>query len=328
MCAQQNRKCIRNLLAALIGVTLSVTAFAQTFPTKPIRLIVTFAAGSTADVVARAIAQPMAQTLGQPVVVENKPGAGGGIGITAVAQSPKDGYTIGIGTSASMAINPSLAKGTPYDPIADLTPIALIALVPNILVAGPGMKGDTLPQIIAFAKANPDQIYYASSGVGTVNHLLGELLQARTGIKMIHTPYKGNQDPVSDLMAGRVQLMFTGLPPIQGLIKSGKLRAIAVGGKTRLPSLPDTPTMAEAGIRDLEAVSTFSLVGPTGMPREAVDRINAAAVKALALPDVSDRLRALGAEPASSTPQGVAAMLADDLRFWKKQIKDLNIKED
>ena len=161
-----------------------------------------------------------------------------------------------------------------------------------------------------------------------MNHLLGELLQARTGIKMIHTPYKGNQDPVSDLMAGRVQLMFTGLPPIQGLIKSGKLRAIAAGGKTRLPPLPDTPPMAEAGIRDLEAVSTFSLVGPTGMPREAVDRINAAAVKALALPDVSDRLRALGAEPASSTPQGVAAMLADDLRFWKKQIKDLNIKED
>ena len=141
MCAQQNRKCIRNLLAALIGVTLSVTAFAQTFPTKPIRLIVTFAAGSTADVVARAIAQPMAQTLGQPVVVENKPGAGGGIGITAVAQSPKDGYTIGIGTSASMAINPSLAKGTPYDPIADLTPVALIALVPQYPGGRPSDEG-------------------------------------------------------------------------------------------------------------------------------------------------------------------------------------------
>lgn len=318
----------RRLGIGLFALAASATSLAQDFPNRPIRLVATFSPGSTVDIVARAIAQPMSQVLGKPVVVENKPGAGGGLGIDMVARSSKDGYTIAMGTSASMAINPSLPRGTPYNPVTDLEPIGLIALVPNILVAGPSVPGDTLKQIVEYAKARPGQLNYASSGVGTTNHLLGELLQAQAGVQLVHMPYKGNQDSISDLLAGRVQLMFSGLPPIQGLLQQGKLRAIAVGGKTRMAALPDTPTMVEAGLTQLEAVSTFTLVGPAGMPREAVDKINAAATKALASPEVRARLQGLGMDPAAATPEQTATLIANDLRFWSKQIKALNLKEE
>lgn len=301
---------------------------AQGFPNKPIRLISTFAAGSTVDIVARSISEPMAQSLGQPVVVEDKAGAGGNIAIDFVAKAPKDGYTVVIGTSGSLAINPAVKKAMPYDPIADLAPVSLVANVPNILVAGPSVSGTTLKQIIDDAKAHPGKIFFASSGVGSVNHLLGEVLQSRAGIQLVHTPYKGNQDPIADLMAGRVQLLFSGLPPIQSLVSSGKLKAIAVAGKTRLPSIASTPTMAEAGLPGVEAVAMFSLVAPAGTPQEAITKLNTAVVAALANAEVKARLSSLGAQPESSTPQELGRLMKEDLRYWTKVTSDLNLKLD
>ncbi len=319
---------LKAVLALSLLTAFTTASRSQGYPEKPIRLISAFAAGSTVDIVARAIAVPMAQSLGQPVIVENKPGVGGNIAIDYVAKSPKDGYTIAMGTSGALAINPSIMKGVPYDPIKDLAPISLVANVPNILVAGPSAKGQDLPQIIAYAKSNPGQVFFASSGVGSVNHLLGEIMQAKAGIQLVHTPYKGNQDPVSDLMAGRVQLMFSGLPPIQSMVQAGRLRAIAVAGKTRLASLPDTPTMSEAGLPGAEAVAMFSLVAPVGTPRDVIARLNTAVTKALAQPEVRQRLTMLGAEPASSSPEQLEKLMKDDLRYWAEVTGKLNIKLD
>jgi len=321
-------KLLASMLFIAIGSFITSPGQAQTFPTKPIRLISAFAAGSTVDIVARAISVPMSEVLGQQVVVEDKPGVGGNIAMDLIAKSPRDGYTIGIGSSGALAINPTLMKGVPYDPLRDFAPISLIANVPNILIAGPAANGEELKQIIAYARSNPNKVFFASSGVGSVNHLLGEIMQAKAGIHLVHTPCKGNQDPISDLMAGRVQLMFSGLPPIKSMVQSGRLRAIAVAGKTRLSGLPDTPTMTEAGLPNVEAVAMFSLVAPAGTPSDAIDKINAAVVKALAVPEVRERLTTLGAEPASSSPQQLEKLMKEDLLYWTKITRELNIKLD
>jgi tripartite-type tricarboxylate transporter receptor subunit TctC len=306
------------LAAVLLGLG---TACAQSFPTKPIRWVVPFAPGGSTDTLARTLAVKLSDSLGQQVVVDNRPGANGNIGMEIVARAPADGHTILLGYIANVAIAPSLYQKLPFDPVKDYEPITLLATSPNVLVAHPSVAAKNLKELIALAKTEPGKLNYASASVASVGHLTGELLNDLAGIKMTHVAYKGSGQAVTDLLGGHIQLMFSGFSSTLAHIKSGKLRALAQTGEKRSPALPDVPTIAESGFPKFEATAWYGVHAPAKTPKPVVTRLNADLVKALKLPDVSDRLGSLGFEIAASTPDYYGNYIRSEIKKWAKVVK-------
>jgi tripartite-type tricarboxylate transporter receptor subunit TctC len=311
---------------ALLSVALGATA--QSWPAKPIRVISPFSAGSTVDLHARLIATPLGELLGQPVVVENKAGAGGAIGLDAVAKSAPDGYTIGIGTTGPMTINPYLIGSTvPYDPNKDFAAVGQYGIGPNVIVVNANVPARTLAELIALAKAKPGTISYASSsGIGSTAHLAGELLGSVAGIDIVHIPYKGNAEAVTALLAGQVQMAISGLPPMIAHVQSGRLRALAVTGPSRMAQLPDVPTVTEAGFKDIDVSAWYGFVAPAGTPAEIVAKLNDAIAKVIARPDVRERFLATGTEPYVTSPKQFADLIRSDGTRWAAVIRKANVK--
>lgn len=290
------------LLLLLVACALAAPPVAaQTWPNRPIRLVVAFPASGTTDIIARGVAAEISKSLGQQVYVDNRPGAGGNIGTDLVAKSPPDGYTIVMGTVGTHAINVSLYSKLPYDAVKDFAPVTLVASVPNVLEVNPSLPVKTVKELIAYAKANPGKLNFASSGSGTSIHLSGELFKSITGVDMLHIPYKGSAPAITDLIGGQANLMFDNLPSSIGHIKAGQLRAIAVTTLTRSPALPDVPTIAESGVPGYEASSWFGVLAPAGTPKEIVARLHDEIVKALKTPVLRKYLQGQGAEPVGDT---------------------------
>jgi tripartite-type tricarboxylate transporter receptor subunit TctC len=311
-----------NALAGLFAAFIAASAAcAQSFPTKPIRWVVPFAPGGSTDTLARTLAVKLSDALGQQVVVDNRPGASGNIGMEIVARAPADGHTILLGYIANVAIAPSLYQKLPFDPVKDYEPITLLATSPNVLVAHPTVAAKSLKELIALAKSQPGKLNYASASIASVGHLTGELLNDLAGIKMTHVAYKGSGQAVTDLLGGHIQLMFSGFSSTLPHIKSGKLRALAQTGEKRSPALPDVPTIAESGFPKFEATAWYGVHAPAKTPKPIVNRLNAELVKALKLPDVSERLSSLGFEIAATTPEHYGNYIRSEIKKWAKVVK-------
>jgi tripartite-type tricarboxylate transporter receptor subunit TctC len=318
---------IRRVLVLLVAVLAALAApftFAQSaanYPAKPVRLVVPFPAGGTTDILARAVAQKLSEAWGRQMIVDNRPGAGGNIGSDLVAKSAPDGYTLLMGTVGTHAINPSLYKNMPYDHVKDFAPVILVAGVPNVLVVNPSLPVHSVPELIAYAKANPGKLNFASSGNGTSIHLSGELFKAMTGVEMTHVPYKGSAPALTDLIGGQVQLMFDNLPSSLPFIKAGKLRALAVTSGARAAALPDLPTLAESGLPGFEASSWFGVLAPAGTPRDIVAKLNGAIAGWLASPEAKEKLLAQGAIAAGGAPDDFARHIGAETSKWAKVVK-------
>ncbi|HEY7945398.1 MAG TPA: tripartite tricarboxylate transporter substrate binding protein [Casimicrobiaceae bacterium] len=307
---------------------LAAGAWAQAYPTKPIRLVVPFPAGGTTDILARQVAQRLSVSLGQSVIVDNRPGAAGNIGSDLVAKSALDGYTLLMGTVGTHAINPSLYTRMPYDHVKDFVPIVLVAGVPNVLEVTPSLPVNSVADLIKLAKEKPGQLNFASSGSGTSIHLSGELFKTMAGVDMMHVPYKGSAPAVTDLMGGQVQLMFDNLPSSLAQIKAGKLRAIAVTSAQRAPALPNVPTIAESGLPGFEASSWFGMLAPAGTPSAIVARLNADVNQWLQTAEAKEKLLAQGAVAAGGTPEQFAAHIRAETEKWAKVVKVSGAKVD
>lgn len=298
---------------------------AQQFPNKIIRVVNPNQPGGNSDIVFRRTAAKMGEILGQQLVFDYRPGAGGNIGADMVAKSAPDGYTTLI-AAASFLINPSLIKNLPFDAVKDFTALGLVVEIPASVVVHPSLGTKNIKELIALAKARPGQIFFSSSGAGSVGHLAGELLNAQAGVKVEHVPYKGIAPGIVDLLAGHVQLAFPSIPVVIEHVRKGKLRMIAQCGTQRSPSVPDIPTMQESGLRDYVVTSGFSFVGPAGMPRPIVEKLNSALVKALNDPAIRADLLGQGANPVGSTPEQHAAYIKAEIEKWQKVAKHAGIK--
>lgn len=298
-----------------------LAAQAQAFPTKAITIVVPFSAGGTTDILARVLGQFISKDLGQPVIIDNRAGAGGNIGTQLVARAAPDGYTILMGTVGTHAINQSLYPKLAFDPIKDFAPLTRVALVPNLLVANPAQPFKTVKELMAYAKANPGKVTFGSSGSGTSIHLSGELFKQMAGVDLQHVAYKGSAPAVNDLLGNHIAIMFDNMPSAISHVKAGKLRPLAVTTAQRSPALPDVPTIAEAGVPGYEATSWFGLLAPAKTPAPVVAKLNAAILKALADPDVKNKLLEQGAEPAGETPAQFAAFIASETVKWGKIVK-------
>ena len=315
--------------ASLAFIALSAPqAHAQAYPSKTIRFVVPYPAGGPLDTVARLLGAKVGESVGQPVVVENKPGAGGNIGADIVAKSPADGYTILMGAVATHAINPSLYKSIPYDPIKDFAPVTQVASTPNVLVVNPGVPAKDVRELIAYAKANPGKLSFGSGSIGSAGHLAGELFKATAGVDMVHVPYKGAAPAMQDLIGGRIQLMFDNLASSLGQVKAGKVRALAVTTAKRSPLAPDLPTIAETGVPGFDISTWFGIFAPAGTPKPALDRLHAEFAKALAAADVRDRMTSMGAEPVGNTPDEFAAFVRSEGEKYSKVIRASGAKVD
>ncbi len=314
-------------MVAASALALGTKAQAQEFPDRPVTLVVPFAAGGSTDVVARIIGQKMSEDLGQQVVVENVAGAGGNLGADRVARAEPDGYTILMGTVATHALNPLILKTKPYDPEKDFAPVSLLVLVPNVLVVNPELPAKNVAELVALLKAAPEQYSYASSGNGTPLHLSGELFKKMAGVSMQHVPYKGSGPALNDVIGNQVPIMFDNLPSSSGHIKSGTLKALAVTTKERAPSFPDVPTIAET-IPGYETYTWNALFAPAGTPKEAIDRLNASAKKALADPTVAEKMKDFSATIVASTPEELATHVTAELAKWGPVVKDANVQLD
>jgi tripartite-type tricarboxylate transporter receptor subunit TctC len=310
----------RGLFACMATLALAAGAQAQTYPTKPVTLIVPYPAGGSADILARVVGEKLGKRLGQTVVVENKGGAGTAIGAEAAATAPADGYTLMIGTVSSHAMNPSMKK-VPYDPIKDFTPISRLASIPFVIVADPALKLDNLKDLIALAKRKPGAVTYSSAGLGTSNHLAVELLAAKADIKLLHIPYKGSAPALNALLGGQVDIMFDLQATAEKYVKAGKLDALAITGTKRSPLLPDVPTVAESGFPNYDVTAWFGLFAPAGVPQPVIDKLNHAVVAVMKSADVRERLLKLGAEPEYSTPAEFASFVRGELSKWGEVIK-------
>lgn len=291
------------------------------YPERPITLVVPFPAGGSTDLVARLFAERMSRELGQQIVVENKGGAGGNLGSAQVARADPDGYTILMATIATHALNPALYKSMPYDPVADFAPVSLLAVVPNVLIVNPEFPAKNVAELIALLKAEPGTYSYASSGNGTPLHLSGELFKSLAGVDMVHIPYKGAGPALIDVMGNHVPIMFDNVPSSAGHIKSGKLRGLAVTTKERAASMPELPTMAESGLPDYETYTWNALFAPAGTPQAAIDRLNAAALAAVADGNVQARLKEFSAKPVGSSPDELAQHVNAELAKWAPIVK-------
>ena len=313
----------RFCLAGVVFVVASMQpTLAQDYPAKAVRLIVPYAAGGTADMLARAIGQKIGQSFGQQVIIDNRPGAGGNIGADLAAKAAPDGYTLLMGTVATHAINPNLYPNMPYDAARDFAPIVLIATLPNLLVVHPSLPVRSVKELIELAKAKPGELAFASAGNGTSQHLSGELFKKMTGVDMIHVPYKGSAPAVTDLVGGQVQLMFDNIPSSLPQVRAGKLRALAVTGPRRSPVLPDLPTLSEAGLPGFSITSWFALFAPAGTPERILHRLNREAGKAIASRELRQLWLAQGIEPAGGTAEQLAAFRRIEASRWEKIAKD------
>ena len=316
---------LENLLSVLLAsLALALPAAAQTYPNRPIRMIVPFPAGGATDILARALSQKLGEKIGQPVIVDNRPGAGGTIGADAAAKSPADGYTLLLATSSTHSIGPAINPKMPYDADADFTPIAHVASSPNIVLVPNASPSKTMREFIDHARKNPGRLNYASSGNGTIVHLTTEYFKAQSGSFILHIPYRGTALAMPDLISGKVDVLFdsfvTGMPHV----KDGKLRALAVTSLKRTALAPDLPAVAET-LPGFESVTWFGVYGPKGLSADLAGKVNQAVNSALAEADVKDRFARLGAEPAGGTPQAFAAMVKTDTAKWKKIIAERKI---
>ncbi len=313
---------------ALIALVLSAVASAQTWPSKPIRVVVPFPPGGGTDIIARETSQRVAKATGWTFVIDNKPGAGGNLGVDSVAKSPADGYTLVLGQSSNLAINPTLYSKLPYDPVKDLAPIVLLANAPLVMVTGSSLPYKTLADAVKAAKAKPGQINFASPGNGTVAHLTSELFQKAAGVKTQHVPYKGASQAMTDVIGGNVDLYLSSVPTLIGQIKHGNVRALAVTSAKRVNELPDVPTINESGYKGFDAVTWFGLLAPAGTPKDVIAKLNAEFNKALKLPELNKRLSDEGADPAGGTPEQFAALIKDEIPRWGKVVKESGAKVD
>src|ERR671937_1489803 len=298
---------------ATVLLCAAALAQAQSYPARPIHLIVPFPPGGGNDTVARAIAQQIGPDLGQPVVVDNRPGAGGSVGAELAAKSPPDGYTLFLAGVGSHAVNPNLHSRLPYDPVKDFAPITLVASAPSVLVVNPAVPTRTIAEFTAYARANPGKINYASNGQGSAAQLAAAMYESMAGVMMVHVPYKGIAPALTDLLSGEVQLMFGTVVALMPHIQAGKLRALAVTSRSRSVLLPEIPTLAESGLPDYEAGSWYGIMAPAGTPRDIIERLHVAIVKALAQPEVAKRLAAEGAIVIGSTPAAFGAHIKAEL---------------
>ena len=325
---QRKRRSV--VCATLIGVlgALALPASAQqSWPGKPIRLVVGFAPGGGTDIVARALAPKMSEVLGQTVVVENRSGASGTIAADLVAKSPPDGYTLLAGHSNSNAIAPFVLAKVPYDAATDFSPITYIGYVPNVLVVRPSLPARSVKELIELARKKPGGYTFASSGIGSTQHVAGELFERIAGIHLVHIPYRGSSQAIQDLLAGNVDMNFDTMPPVLPHIKAGTLRALAISTPERLPQLPDVPTFAEVGIKGFDVTNWYAVMGPKALPREIVARINDAVLKAMDDPGVRKTLEAQGVQFGTfRTPEQFNKFVADELAKYGKMIKELGIK--
>ncbi len=321
-------KMVRNALAGLVLALIAGVAAAQQWPSKPIKWVVPFAPGGTTDILARTIGEKLSVTLGQPIIVDNKPGAGGGVGADQVAKSPADGYTIMGGTISTHAINASLYSNLPYDPVRDFAPITLIVRVPNMLVVNPELPAKDVRELIALLKASPGKYSFASSGNGTSQHLSGELFKTMTGVEMQHIPYRGSPPALADVVGGQVAMTFDNITTAWPLVKGGKLRALAVTTAKRSPIAPDVPTLAESGLPGYEIGSWQGVFAPAGVSTEIVKRLNTEIVRIINAPDVRQKLVDMGAEPAPNTPEEFAAMVKAEVAKWADVVRKSGAKVD
>lgn len=319
---------IKSVLLAVLCALVGTTALAQTYPNKPIKLVVPFPVGGGTDIFARTVGQALTDTFKWTVVPDNKPGAGGNLGIDSVAKSPADGYTIGLGQTSNLAINPTLYAKLPYNPVKDLTPVVLLASAPLVIVVPENSPFKSYADIAKAANSKPGQVTYGSPGNGTVAHLAMELLQNTSGIKLQHVPYKGAAQALTDLMGGQIQIYASSIPTALSQIKDGRLRAIAVTSLTRSPSLPNVPTIAESGYKGFEAITWFGFVVPAGTPNNIVQELNKNINQVLKQPDVKAKLMSDGGDVLGGTSEQFVNLLNKDLIRWGKVVKDSGTKLD
>ena len=300
---------------------------AQTYPQKPIRFLVGFPPGGTSDILARTIGQKLAESFGQQVVIENRPGAGGNIGAEAAAKSAPDGYTIFMGTT-SQAISASLYSKLNYDLVRDLAPVTQAVNYTNLLVVHPSLPVKSVQELIALAKARPAQLNYGTAGNGTPPHLTGELFKSYTGVNIQHVPYKGGAPAIADLLGGQITIMFDNVPPLLPHVQAGKMRPIAVTSQTRISVLREVPTLDESGLKGFDSVAWNGVLVPAATPRDIVIKLNTEINRILALPDIRERLAAQGADPVGSTPEQFAALIRSEIRKWAQVVKTSGAKVD
>ncbi|MFS2032623.1 Bug family tripartite tricarboxylate transporter substrate binding protein [Polaromonas sp. CT11-55] len=316
---------VRSALLAFLLAAASLAATAQTYPSRPLHVIAPFPPGGPVDVLGRVLAQGLSDAMGQPVVVENKVGAAGNIGMEQAAKTAPDGYTLAIVPLGNIAANPALYPNLPYK-AADLAPVTMLATVENVLVVNSAVPARSLKELLALAAQKPGGISFASPGAGSQSHLAGELLGLDSGVQLLHVPYKGVGPALNDLLGGQVTMMFAQMSSVLPHVKSGKLRALGVASLKRSPLMPETPTIAEQGLPRFEAVSWYALMVPAGTPRSVIDKLNAETGKLFATPALREKLAALGMDPATGRPSDLSAAIQADTQRWTEVIRQKNIK--
>ena len=311
--------------AALLPLLAAASARAQDLPPRPVRMVVPYAPGGTTDILARLLAQHFQAEFGQPLIIETRPGAGGTVGTAQVAASPPDGTTLVMGTPGTHATATALYPNLPYAPARDFAPVVLVANVPNVVVVNPALPVNDVAGLIAAAKARPGSINYGSAGSGATTHLSGELFRMMTEAQIVHVPYRGSGAALIDLQAGQVQMMFENLPGAIGLVREGRLRALAVTSPRRIAAAPELPTVAEAGVPGYSVVSWFAIFAPAGTPAQVVSRLNQGLRRILGMPEVRSRLVDLGAEPADGPPEELARLVAEETERWTRVIREARI---
>jgi tripartite-type tricarboxylate transporter receptor subunit TctC len=322
-----HNKFLHGLVIGTAGIAVYADAGAQTYPVRPVRIIVPYAPGGGVDIVARALGQELTKRLGQQIVIENKTGAGGNIGTDAVAKATPDGYTLLIASPAN-AVNPTLYSKLPFDPVRDLTPVALIATVPAVLLASPALQARSVKELIALAKAKPDTLTFGSGGSGTTEHLAGEMLKTQAGIDMLHVPYKGGAAVLPDLISGQIALFFVNQLFALPYVKAGTVKALGVASDERSPALPDVPTFAESGFADFRVSVWYGIMAPAATPKAIVAQLNREIVAALGSPAMSERLQAMSAKPLPGTSAQFGAFFNEEMARWAKVVKTSGAKAD
>jgi len=318
---------VRLIALVLCSLFVAAAGAQDAYPSRPVRFILPFPPGGGTDILGRLIADRLSAGLGQPVVTENRGGAGGNVGAEAAAHSAPDGYTIVL-VAPSLAISPSLYSKLNYDPVRDFAPISLVATVPNVMITNPSVEVQTLKEFIALARSKPGEMNFGSGGSGTSNHLAGELFNIVTGAKLVHVPYKGVNLAMQDVLSGRVQLVFIGIPAALPHIKAGRLRALALVAPQRSPALPELPTAAEAGLKDFEVTTWYGVLAPAGTPQPIVTRLNAELGTIMHTADVKERLAGMATDPLTSTPEEFAAYLKQEIAKWGDVVRKANLKAD
>ena len=313
------------VLLALATIVMPVSA-AEQFPTRPIRVIVPYAPGGNVDISARIIAPPLGEALGQTIVVDNRPGAGGNLGASLVAKATPDGYTLLVGSSGPLSVNPVIFKNLPYDTLKDFAPISTVQAVSLVVLAGPKSNFNSIADVITAAKARPGKLTMASAGAGTTNHFAIELFAHMANVKLLHVPYKGSGPALSELLGGQVETMIDQLAASIGYVRDGRLKVLAVTSQQRAAALPNVPTLEELGYKGYQASTLLGLLAPAGTPKPVIAKLNAGVRKIMDSPVVAERFRGLGANPGASSPEEFTARIRDELQQWRSLVKQLNLK--